>query len=418
MGLGTAAVGVRETASSSVRRYFEMAADRLGLHSEMRRLLSVPFRELTVEIPLRRDDDRLQLFRGYRVQHNGVRGPVLGPIRIQPGLELETLRASAESMTWRCAVANVPFGGASGGIACDLAQLNRKEVERLVRKYTARIHHVLGMYHDICAPGLNASEEVISWIGEEYASLQKGTLAAVLGKSAKAGGLAAREAVLGRAMASLAIRASQDSGLAPTGLRVAIQSLDRSGFYTAKSLAESGCVIVGVLQEGEGLYCSTGINIPEVTTHLSSTGSLAGFEGAAPTNDLEALDCDVLILAAHESTLDFKAASRITAKLVVEASELVITPAADRVLANKGVVVVPDLIGAAGSILAAHVEWSNNVQQVASDDDRVQREVESGVMRAYQLVRERSRRETISMRMAAYVSAIERVARCERLRVA
>lgn len=418
MGLGTAAVGVRETASSSVRRYFEMAADRLGLHSEMRRLLSVPFRELTVEIPLRRDDERLQLFRGYRVQHNGVRGPVLGPIRIQPGLELDTLRASAECMTWRCAVANVPFGGASGGIACDLTRLNRKEVERLVRKYTARIHHVLGMYHDVCAPGLNASAEVISWIGEEYASLQKGTLPAVLGKSAQAGGLVDREASLGRAMASLVLRASQDFGLASNELRVAIQSLDRSGFYTAKSLAETGCVIVGVSQEGENLYCSTGINISELNQHLTSTGSLAGFEGAAEIADFEMVDCDVLVLAASESALDAKGAGRISAKLLVEASELVITPAADRSLANRGVVVVPDLIGAAGSILAAHAEWSNNVQQVASDADRVQREVESGTMRAYQLVRERSRRENISMRMAAYVSAIERVARCERLRVA
>src|SRR6185312_2716901 len=339
-----------------------------------------------------------------RVQHNGVRGPVLGPIRIQPGLELEALRASAESMTWRCAVANVPFGGASGGIACDLAQLNRREVERLVRKYTARIHHVLGMYHDICAPGLNATEEVISWIGEEYASLQKGTLPAVLGKPAHAGGLAGLEAVLGSAMAALVTRAAQDSGLVPAGLRVAIQSLDRSGLYTAKSLAERGCVIVGVSQEGKGLYCSTGINIPEVAEHFSSTGSFAGFEGAAPRTDFESMDCDVLILAAPESTLDAKAASRINAKLLIEASELVITPAADRFLANRSVGVVPDLIGAAGSILAAHAEWSNNVQQVASEDDRVQREVESGVMRAYQVIRERSRRETISMRMAAYAS--------------
>jgi glutamate dehydrogenase (NAD(P)+) len=418
MGQGTAAVGVRETASSSVRRYFEVAADRLGLHPEMRRLLSVPFRELSVEIPLRRDDERLQLFRGYRVQHNGVRGPVLGPIRIQPGLELETLRASAESMTWRCAVANIPFGGASGGIACDFSKLNKKEVERLVRKYTARIHHVLGMYHDVCAPGLNASEEVISWIGDEHARLQKGSLPAVLGKPEQAGGIPARDAVLGRALAALSLRVAQDLGLAANGLRIAIQSLDRSALFTAESLEQSGCVIVALSQEGEGLYCSTGINLSEVAAHLRSTGSLTGFEGAAATNDVAAVDCDVLILAAHESTLDAQAASRVSAKLLVEASELVVTPAADRVFANRGTFVVPDLVGAAAPILAAHAEWSNNVQQSVGEVERVQREVESGVLRGYQQVRERSRRESTSMRLAAYGSAIERVARCERLRVA
>ena len=157
MGL-SAAVGVRESSSSSVRRYFEMAADRLGIHPEMRRLLSAPFRELTVEIALRRDDQRLQLFRGYRVQHNGVRGPLLGPVRIQSGLDLEQVRSAAESMTWRCAAANVPFGGAAGAIVCDSTQLSRKEFESLVRKYTGRIHHLIGIYQDLFAPGPNADE--------------------------------------------------------------------------------------------------------------------------------------------------------------------------------------------------------------------------------------------------------------------
>src|SRR5947209_15642441 len=140
MALGTAAVGVRENSVSSIRRYFEVAADRLNLHPEMRRLLSVPFQELTLELPLRRDDDRLQLFRGYRVQHNGVRGPVIGPTRFQSGLEIDALRAAAESMTWRCAIANVPFGGAAGGVACDPAQLSRREVERLTLRYAAPTH--------------------------------------------------------------------------------------------------------------------------------------------------------------------------------------------------------------------------------------------------------------------------------------
>src|SRR5438270_13153833 len=227
MTLGTA-IGVRETVSSCIRRYFDAAADRLGIHTEMRRLLSVPYRELTVEVPLRRDDERLQLFRGYRVQHNGVRGPVLGPVRFQSGLELDALRASAESMTWRCAVANVPFGGAAGGLACDPGQLSRAELERLTRRYTARVHHVLGIYQDVCISGPNADGEVMAWISHEYSTLQKGTMSAVLGKSVQAGGLPEREKLTAQALAALVVRSAQENGAPVSGLRVAVQSLDRS----------------------------------------------------------------------------------------------------------------------------------------------------------------------------------------------
>src|SRR5579884_1013505 len=278
MGL-SAAVGVRESSSSSVRRYFEMAADRLGIHPEMRRLLSVPFREMTVEIPLRRDDERLQLFRGYRVQHNGVRGPVLGPVRIQSGLDLDALRAAAESMTWRCAAVNIPFGGAAGAIVCDHTQLSRKELESLVRKYTARIHHLLGVYQDLCAPGTNADEDVMRWMQDEYCALQKNTVGAVLGKPEQAGGMRERDAIIGRSIAALSIRAAQDMELAIAGLRVAIRSLDQSGFYTAQALSEAGCTIVAVLEARGGLRCSTGIDIQELGTHIRATGTLAGFEG-------------------------------------------------------------------------------------------------------------------------------------------
>jgi glutamate dehydrogenase (NAD(P)+) len=419
MGLGTA-IGVRETASSCIRRYFEAAAERLGIHPEMRRLLSVPFRELTVEIPLRRDDERLQLFRGYRVQHNGVRGPVLGPVRFQPGLEIDVLRASAESMTWRCAVANVPFGGAAGGLACDPGQLNRGELERLTRRYTARVHHVLGIYQDVSMSGPNADSEVMTWIGDEYSTLQKGTGAAVLGKSVQAGGLPERDKIKGRAAAALTVRSAQENGAPVSGLRVAVQSLDCSAFETAVALAQMDCVIVGLAEERGGLRCSTGIDMLALALHLEQTGSLNGFEGAAETTDVHTLDCDALIVAGPECVLNDSAASRIQARLVLESSELVITPSAERTLASRDVVVIPDLVAASSDVIAAHAEWSNNVQQVSSESQgqRLQHEIETGVIRAYEHISERSRRERINMHMAAYCSAIERVARSERLRVA
>ena len=416
MGL-SAAVGVRESSSSSVRRYFEMAADRLGIHSEMRRLLSVPVREMTVEIPLRRDNERLQLFRGYRVQHNGVRGPVLGPVRIQSGLDLDALRAGAESMTWRCATVNIPFGGAAGAIVCDPTQLSRKEFESLVRKYTARIHHLLGIYQDLCTPGANADEEVMMWMRDEYCGLQKNALAAVLGKPEQAGGMRERDVIIGRSIAALAIRAAQDAELAVPGLRVAIRSFDQSGFHTAQSLFEAGCTIVAVSEARGGLHCSTGIDTQELGTYIRSTGSLAGYPAAAEASDVHALECDVLIIAGLEGALNPATASRVQAKLVLETSELVVTPAAERSLANRGVTVIPDLVSAAGPVIALYAEWSNNVQHAATEPERVEHEMQTSIIRAYSQVLDRSRRENVSMRMAAYCVAIERVARSERLRV-
>ena len=417
MGL-SAAVGVRESSSSSVRRYFEMAADRLGIHPEMRRLLSAPFRELTVEIPLRRDDERLQLFRGYRVQHNGVRGPLLGPVRIQSGLELDSVRSAAESMTWRCAAANVPFGGAAGAIVCDSAQLSRKEFESLVRKYTGRIHHLLGIYQDLCAPGPNTDEEVMMWMCEEYSSLQKAAVSAVLGKPEQAGGVRDRDAIIGRALAALALRCAGEIGLPVAGLRVAIRSLDHSALHTAQAMFEAGSVIIAISDARGGLRCSTGIDIQELADHARSAGTFTGYEGAAEAGDIHGLDCDVLIIAGPEGTLNPSAASRVRAKLILEGSELVITPAAERVLANHGATVVPDLVSAAGPVIAAYAEWSNNVQHAASDPERVEHEMQTSIMRTYAQVLDRSHRENVSLRMAAYCAAIERVARCERLRVA
>ena len=418
MAQGTAAVGRRESGSSHIRRYFDMAADRLGLHAEMRWLLSVPSRELTIEVPLRRDDARLQLFRGYRVQHSGVRGPLIGALRFQSGLELETLRAAAESMTWRCAVANIPFGGAAGGVACDPAQLNHGEFERLARRYGARLREMLGIYHDVCAPGVNAGSETMSWIADEYSALQKDSLVPVLGKRLRNGGLPEREKLFAAATAALIARAARDSGMSLNGLRVAVASLDRSAFHIASALDRLGCVIVAISEAGGGLRCSTGIHLHSLGAHLSRTGSLTGFEGAAETIDVHALDCDVLALGAPEGTLNCAVAAQLQAKLVVETSELVITPDADHHLAKQGILVVPDLVGSVAEVLAANAEWSSMVQRSSPKAEKIQQEIETGLLRAYEQVGERSRRNQISLRTAAYAIAIERVARCERLRVA
>jgi glutamate dehydrogenase (NAD(P)+) len=413
--MGTAAVSFKPASQSSVRHYFDAAADHIGLHPEMRKLLSTPFREVKVGVPLRRDDDRLQLLPGYRVQHNSVRGPALGSVRFLPDLNIEDLRVSAEWMTWRCAVAGVHFGGAAGGVSCDPRQLSAPEFERLVRRYTAQIQELLGVYQDICAPGLNAGPEVLSWIGEEHSASQKGTTGAVLGL-ASANSAAVDESI-GNAIAALVERAAQEQAMEITGLRMVISSLDRSAIHTARILEDKGCTIVAVSEQRGTLYCSTGLNMSEICEYVHQNGALQGFEGAGTTEEIESLPCDVLVLGAPEYSLDASAAARIRAKLVIETSELVITPAAEQLLASRDVTVVPDLVGTAPAIVAADLEWAHNLQNLTCGADQLHTELGDRVLGCFQHVLDRSRRDKISLRKSAYCLAIERVARAERLRV-
>jgi glutamate dehydrogenase (NAD(P)+) len=417
MALGTA-VGIRETAASSIRSYFEMAADRLGLHPEMRRLLSVPFRELTVELPLRRDDQRLQLFRGYRVQHNGVRGPVIGPTRLQAGLDLETLRSLAESMTWRCAVANVPFGGAAGGVACEPAQLSSRELEQLMRRYASRMHQVLGIYQDICSPDANAGPEVMEWIADEYSSLHKDAPATTVGRPSESGGLPDRDAIIGRALAALIVHVAHDQEKSISGLRVVVQSLDQSAIHTARALAQSGCVVLGIAEERGAAYSQTGLDVEKAILQLELEGTIADSEGRVVASEMYKLDCDVLTIADTECALNSTSAGQVRAKVVIEASELVVSPLAERNLANRGVFVVPDLVGAAAPVLAANAEWSSNAQKVSASSESVEHEITRSLIRIYEQVVARSQQENLSLRSAAYCAGIEKVARSERLRVA
>lgn len=416
MALGTA-VGIRESAATSIRYYFEAAADRIGLHPEMRRLLSVPFRELNVELPLRRDDGRLQLFRGYRVQHNGVRGPLLGSTRVQSELDFADLRSAAESMTWRCAVANVPFGGAAGGVTCEPAQLSRRELERLMRRYASGVHHLLGIYKDVCTPGPNAGPEVMAWIADEFALLHQESPAISVGRPAESGGLPDRDAILGRALAALAVRAAHDCNKPISGLRVAVKSLDRSAIHTAEALVEAGCVVVGIAEERGVAYSAAGINVEAVSRQLQREGTF-GIGNRADDSQTHTTDCDVLVIGDNECTLNSTTASQVRAQIIIEASELVISPLAERNFAGRNVLMIPDLVSAAATILAANAEWSSNIQKISAATESVEREITASLVKIYEQVLDRARRENTALRMAGYCGAIERVSRLERLRVA
>ena len=416
MAPGTA-VGIRESAASSIRYYFEAAADRIGLHPEMRLLLSVPVRELNVELPLRRDDGRLQLFRGYRVQHNGVRGPLLGSTRVQAELDLADLRSAAESMTWRCAVANIPFGGAAGGVTCEPEQLSRRELERLMRRYASGVHHLLGIYQDVCTPGLNAGPEVMVWIADEFASLHQESRAISIGRPAESGGLPDRDAIVGRALAALTVRAAQVCNKPISGLRVAVKSLDQSAIHTAEALIEAGCVVVGIAEERGVAYSAAGVNLDAVACQLQREGTF-GIVNRADDSQMHTTGCDMLVIGDSECTLNNTTASQVRAHIIIEASELVISPLAERNFAGRNVLVIPDLVGAAATILAANAEWSSNIQKLSTARESFEPQITASLVKIYEQVLDRARRENTGLRMAGYCAAIERVSRLERLRVA
>jgi glutamate dehydrogenase (NAD(P)+) len=321
-------------------------------------------------------------------------------------------------MTWRCALANIPFGGAAGGVACEPAHLSPRELERLVRRYASRMHQVLGIYQDICAPGSNAGPEVMEWITHEYSSLHKDAPATTVGRPRESGGLADRDAIICRALAALILRVAHDQGKCISGLRVVVQSLDQSAIYTASALQQAGCVVLAIAEERGAVYSETGIDVDRVVRRLEQDGTIGDSKSRVVAGEMHKVDCDVLAIADTECALNSAAASQLRAKVVIEISELLVSPLVDRNLTNRGVLVIPDLVGAAATLLAANAEWSSNVQKVSVSSESVEGEVTKSLIRIYEQVVGRSQKENLSLRCAAYCAAIERVALCERLRVA
>ena len=300
-------------------------------------------------------------------------------------------------------------------MSCDSTQLSSSELERLIRRYTARVHHVVGVYQDVCAPGINAGAEVMTWIANEYSALHTGNAPAALGVHSRPGGFPENQAIVGNALAGLILRIAQDQGKSISGLRVAVHSLDQSAIHTALALSHAGCVLVGIAEERGESRCPAGLDVDALARQLRREGTLGGGNFA---EDFCGIDCDVLAISAAENTLSLAAARSVRANAVIESSPLVVTAPAEQYLTNRGVLLIPDLVGAAGYVLAASAEWSSNLQKVLPRPDSLQREIEAALLNLYQQMQDRSLRDDVSLRVAAYCSAIERVARSERLRVA
>jgi glutamate dehydrogenase (NAD(P)+) len=400
-----------ESASQTAKENFQIAAKKLRLEPEMQTLLRTPMREMTVEIPVRMDDGSMRVFGCARVQHNGVRGPVMGGMRYHPAADIELTRALAEITTWKNAVVAIPFGGASGGVRCEPTQLSDAELERLTRQFTSRIHMMLGAYCDVSMPEVNSSSREMNWISEEYCRVHGYAPAAVTGKPLDRAGSPGREQASARGLAIILREAARTAQLPLEGLRVAIQGYGSADAQLRTEIEALDCTVIMMPDAQNGVLSHN-----ELKKHSAKRRSSNGVRSGKPVENSEILACDVLVLAGLDTALTASNAEQVRAKLVLEAADLAITPEADAILEKRGITVIPDLLANAGGVTASYFEWAQNLQQIVWTEEHVSRQLEVFLTRAYQNVIKRAKKDEVSLRTAAYSLGIERVARSERLR--
>ncbi|HLI87910.1 MAG TPA: Glu/Leu/Phe/Val dehydrogenase, partial [Ktedonobacteraceae bacterium] len=398
---------------------FDEAAERLGLSQPMRAILRKPKRELTVNFPVRMDNGDVEMFTGYRVQHNINRGPAKGGIRFSPQVSLDEVRALAMWMTWKCAVVGIPFGGAKGGVICDPHRMSRAELERMTRRYATEISLLIGPDSDIPAPDMNTNPQVMAWIMDTY-SMHRGysVPAVITGKPLSIGGSEGRLEATGRGVQVVTREALLDLDMEPDNCSVIVQGFGNVGSVAARLLHEMGCKIVGLSDIRGGVYNPNGIDVHRALRHSREHGTLAGLTDTEPvTNDeLLELPCDVLIPAALENQLTRRNAARIQARLVIEAANGPTTPEADAILNERGVTVVPDILANAGGVTVSYFEWVQDLQRFFWAEHEINDRLEKIMKRSYRAVRSKAEEQQVDLRMGAYLLAVARVAEATELR--
>ncbi|HEX7051690.1 MAG TPA: Glu/Leu/Phe/Val dehydrogenase dimerization domain-containing protein [Longimicrobiales bacterium] len=402
----------------AVNYQFDRAARRLGLPEYLQVALKTPYREVMVEIPLRARGGAFHIFHGYRVQHDNARGPMKGGLRYHPEVHLDEVRALASLMTWKTALIDIPFGGAKGGIDCDPGALSIGELERLTRSFVGRIHNFIGPSEDIPAPDVNTNPQVMAWIVDEYSRFHGFTPAAVTGKPLELGGSPGRLSATGRGVAVVAARAAADAGIEIQGATVAIQGFGNVGSWTAHFLNDMGANVVAVSDANGGAFRDDGLDIERLRHEVAHGASVVDVAGVEPISNEEllALDVDLLIPAALGGVLDADNVDSVRARLIVEAANAPITPAADWSLEERGIPVIPDILANAGGVAASYFEWAQNLQQFRWSGKRIEGELMRILTTAYNAVHDLSQEQGISFRVAAYMIGIRRVADATRLR--
>jgi len=406
------------TFSESVNRYVDRAADLLELEEVVRVLLADPYRQIDVQVPIHADDGSVHTFRGYRVQHNGARGPFKGGLRYHPDTDLDEVRALASLMTWKSALLDLPFGGAKGGMTLDPSSLSLRELEAATRSFTHAISGVIGPHADILAPDVNTDARVMGWIMDAYSSQAGWSPAVVTGKPLELEGGPGRLEATGRGVVSIAVSTLTALGQTLTGRRVAIQGFGNVGRHVARFAAEQGAVIVGVSDVSGGRHRTEGIDVPALLADAGPGVLLKEVTvGDFITNDeLLGLECDVLVPAALENAIDGGNASAVRAPLVLEAANHPITPEADAVLRDAGVTVVPDILANAGGVTGSYFEWTANLTAFRWSEERFNQELTTFLDRAFQSVWACHLERRVDLRTAAYMVGLAKVAEAVRLR--
>ena len=398
---------------------FNRAADVLDLSPGTRAVLAHCKRELTVNFPVELDNGTIQVFTGYRVHHNMVRGPVKGGIRYHPSVTLDEVKALAMWMTWKCAVVNVPFGGAKGGVTVDPKRLSIGELENLTRRYTTEISVLIGPKSDIPAPDVNTNPQIMAWLMDTY-SMHAGfsVPGVVTGKPLHLGGSEGRVEATGQGCFYVVEEAVRSLGRDLSCQRVVIQGFGNVGSNLAAILYAAGVPVVAVSDGAGGIYNPRGLNIPAVLRHKQEHGSVAGYqEGEAVDNaTLLELPCDILVPAALEGQITARNAGRIQARLVVEAANGPTTPPADLILGERDIMVVPDILANAGGVTVSYFEWAQAMQAFAWDLEEVNARLRKIMRRAYAAVHQIAEERRLPLRTAALVLAVQRVAEATRTR--
>ena len=398
---------------------FDRAAKLLNLEEDLYAVMRVPSRELKVYIPVRMDTGHIQVFEGFRVQHNFARGPAKGGIRYAPDVTLDEVKALSAWMTWKCAVVNVPFGGAKGGIICDPYQMSIGEIERMTRRYTSELIDFIGPDKDVPAPDMNTGEQTMAWIMDTYSMHMRHTVNAVVtGKPVALGGSLGRREATGRGVMFTVNEAIKRYDLTPQKTTVVVQGSGNVGGIGAELMHKEGYQVIAISDVGGGIYKRDGLDIPQVLEYLKNNKTLEGYPDVefVDNKSLLEIECDVLAPCATENQITSENADRIRCKILAEGANGPTTPKADKILHDNGIFVIPDILANAGGVTVSYFEWVQSLQAFFWEENQVNHHLEKVMTRALNEVLAIAKKYNVHMRTAAYVLAVGRVAEATRIR--
>jgi len=398
--------------------FFHRSADRLNMRDEVRAVLATSYRELAVQIPVKYEDGSIHVHRGYRVQHNGARGPYKGGIRYADSVDMDEVRALAALMTWKNGLIDVPYGGAKGGVHCDPTTMSHLEKERLTRRFTAMISYIIGVNRDIPAPDMGTDAQTMAWMMDEYGRKNGYTPGIVTGKPVELGGSPGREEATGRGVVICTKEAAKRKDMPFRDAAVAIQGFGNVGYWTAALAQEQGAKVVAVSDIRGGIYNADGLDVDTVLKHSRDAGSVQGYHDADDVSNQDVLElpCDILVPAAIHGVIRSDNASKIQARMIVEAANGPTTPTADEILVDRGITVVPDILANAGGVTVSYFEWVQNIQQFRWELEQVNFELKKRMTRATQQVFERAEANRTTLRDAAFDIGVGRVASAAEVR--